>query len=209
MLHDSLAAKKEVAKKALSLIEDGFVVGVGTGSTVEQFIPLLARMKDSIKGCVASSSRTLSHLEKHKLNIMQLTETEVDIYVDGADNIDKYGNLLKGLGGALLHEKVLAGAASKFICIADKTKYSEVLHGTIPVEVIPMARGVVAKKLLGLGQVVLREGFITDNGNIILDIKNVIVKKPQELEAWLNNIPGVIENGIFSAIKPSEIILSS
>ena len=202
--------KQAVAKAALQYIEEGTVVGVGTGSTANFFIDLLAdTMKHQIEGAVASSEATRQRLEQHGIPVLELTAVgEIPVYVDGADECDPNLCLIKGGGGALTREKIIAAVADKFICIADDSKQVKILgQFPLPVEVIPMARSYVAREIVKLGgDPAYREGFVTDNGNIILDIHNLQIAEPVKLEAQLNNIVGVVTNGLF-AKRPADILL--
>lgn len=201
--------KKNVAKAAIEYVETGTIIGVGTGSTANYFIDELARIKSRIDGTVASSKATAERLEGHGIRVLDLNVVDdISIYVDGADESNKYLHLIKGGGGALTREKIIAAAAKKFICIADESKLVDILGGfPLPVEVIPMARSLVARELAKLGgQPVYREGFTTDNGNIILDVKNMQILKPVETEQKINNIVGVVTNGLFAA-RPADVLL--
>ena len=197
--------KKKVAEAALAYVIEDTIVGVGTGSTANMFIDALATMKDRIKGTVASSEATAKRLAGHGIPVLDLNEalTQVDslsVYIDGADEFDAGKNLTKGGGGALTREKIVAAASDKFICIVDETKRVEYLGAfPLPIEVIPMARELVAgvARKLG-GNPVLREGFTTDNGNIIIDVHGLKIADARGLEDELNSVPGVVTNGIFS-----------
>ena len=203
------AYKKAAALAALDYVEAGWVVGIGTGSTANHFIDGLATMKNKIDGAVASSEASADRLRSHGIEVLDLNATgTLPIYVDGADESNQYLQLIKGGGGALTREKIVAGASEKFVCIADDTKLVDIL-GTfpLPIEVLPMARSYVARELVKLGGTPeLREGFTTDNGNIILDIKNMQITEAQKLEATINNIPGVVTNGIF-ALRPADVLI--
>lgn len=193
--------KKAVAEAALAYVEDDMIVGVGTGSTANFFIDGLAELKGRIAGTVASSEATRQRLEQHGIPVLDLNAVdEVPIYVDGADEADPNLCLIKGGGGALTREKIIAAVAERFICIADASKQVPVLGAfPLPVEVIPMARSHVAREIVKLGgDPVYREGFVTDNGNIILDIHNMQIAEPVKLESQLNNIVGVVTNGLFA-----------
>jgi len=194
--------KAKVARAAIEYIEDNMIVGVGTGSTVNYFIKELARIKHLIDACVASSKATELLLRELKIPVVELNVVNnLDIYIDGADEVNKWHQMIKGGGGALTREKIIASAAKKFICIVDESKVVNHL-GSFPVavEVIPMARSFVARELVKLkGDPVYREGFVTDNGNIILDVFNLNITEPKVLEASINIIPGVVENGLFAA----------
>ncbi|MBI5460899.1 MAG: ribose-5-phosphate isomerase RpiA [Gammaproteobacteria bacterium] len=206
---DQNALKKLVAEAALEYVEAGTVIGVGTGSTANMFIDALARIKGKIDGTVASSVASAERLKSHGIPVLDLNAAgELSVYVDGADESTKHLHLIKGGGGALTREKIVAGAARKFVCIADASKLVDVLGAfPLPIEVIPMARSFVARELVKLGGTpVLRENFTTDNGNIILDIHNLKIMDPVKLEAELNNIPGIVTVGIF-AIRPADVLL--
>jgi ribose 5-phosphate isomerase A len=201
--------KQLVGHAAVKYIEDGMVVGVGTGSTVKHFIDKLAQTKVDIKGAVPSSEQSKALLVAHGINILDLNSAGgVDIYVDGADEINHYLQMIKGGGAALTREKIIASCAQRFICIADSSKYVEQL-GTfpLPIEVIPMARSYVARELLKLGGTPnWRQNVVTDNGNWILDIHNLLIQKPIEMEEKINNITGVVTNGLF-ARRPANLLL--
>lgn len=187
----------------------GSIIGVGTGSTANCFIDALAPLKDRYKGAVASSEATRKRLENHGFPVLDLNEVDdIPIYVDGADEIDAGLNMIKGGGGALTREKIVAAVARTFVCIADASKQVAVMGGfPLPVEVIPMARAHVARELSKLGgQPVLREGFVTDNGNVILDVKGLQITDPKGLEAQINQITGVVTNGLF-ALRPANVLL--
>lgn len=201
--------KKAVAKAALQYVEEGTIVGVGTGSTANHFIDCLAEMKGQIEGTVASSEATRDRLKSHGIPVFDLNAVdEVPIYVDGADEADANLCLIKGGGGALTREKIIAAVADQFICIADASKQVNVLgQFPLPVEVIPMARSQVAREIVKLGgDPVYREDFVTDNGNIILDVHNLQIAEPVKLEQQLNNIVGVVTNGLF-ALRGADVLL--
>ncbi len=201
--------KKAVARAAIDYIPAGSIVGVGTGSTANCFIDELAKIKHKIDGTVASSAASAKRLEGHGIRVLDLNSVdEMSVYVDGTDETNKYLHLIKGGGGALTREKIVAAVAKKFVCIADESKLVDVLGKfPLPVEVIPMARSYVARELVKLGgQPVYREGFITDNGNVILDVRNLTILDPVALEQTLNNIPGVVTNGLF-ARRPADVML--
>jgi len=201
--------KKAVAKAALDYIEAGTVVGVGTGSTANHFIDFLATIKGKIEGTVASSVASAERLKKHGIPVFDLNAVgDLNVYVDGADESNRHLHLIKGGGGALTREKIVAAASKKFVCIADESKLVDVLGKfPLPVEVIPMARSYVARQLVKLGgRPVLRDGFTTDNGNVILDVHDLKILNPVELEGKLNNIVGVVTNGLF-AIRPADVLL--
>jgi len=201
--------KKAVAKAALDYIEAGTIVGVGTGSTANHFIDFLATVKGKIEGTVASSVASAERLKKHGIPVFDLNAVgQLGVYVDGADESNRYLHLVKGGGGALTREKIVAAASKTFVCIADESKLVDVLGKfPLPIEVIPMARSYVARELVKLGgRPVLREGFTTDNGNVILDVHDLSILNPVELEGQLNNLVGVVTNGLF-AIRPADVLL--
>ncbi len=201
--------KKQVAEAAIAYVEDDSIVGVGTGSTVNFFIDCLASIKHRIDGAVSSSDATEALLKQHKIPVLSLNSAnDIPVYIDGADEATKHLHLIKGGGVALTREKIVAAASKKFICIIDESKRVDVL-GTfpLPVEVIPMAQSYIAREITKLGgQPILREGFTTDNGNIILDVHNLSILKPVELEQELNKLAGVVTNGLF-AQRPADILL--
>jgi len=201
--------KKIAAEAAIKYITDDTIIGVGTGSTVHYFIEALAQVKNKIKGAVASSIDTATKLKNLGIEVMDLNNVDfMPIYVDGADEIDSQLQMIKGGGGALTREKIIAAVAKKFICIADETKKVEQLGKfPLPIEVIPMARSYVARELVKIGgSPTYREGFVTDNGNIILDVWNLDFLRTTELEKTLNNITGVVTNGLF-ALRPANVLL--
>jgi len=201
--------KQQAAKAALKFVEDDMIVGVGTGSTVNFFIDALATIKHRIEGAVASSVVTEERLRAHHIPVLNLNSVgELPLYVDGADEATKNRHLIKGGGGALTREKIVTAASRKFVCVIDNSKEVDMLGKfPLPVEVIPMAQSYVAREMVKLGgQPVLREGFTTDNGNIILDIHNLTIHKPLELEQSINNITGMVTNGLF-AIRGADILL--
>lgn len=201
--------KREVAAAAIAHVEDDAVVGVGTGTTVHHFIEELARIKGRIRGAVSSSVATTSLLKTNRIALLELNDVaEVDVYVDGADEATRHRALIKGGGGALTREKIVAAASRRFVCIIDDSKLVDVL-GRFPVavEVIPMARSFVGRQLAKLGgQPALRAGYSTDNGNLIIDVRNLKILDPPRLESELNQIPGVVSNGIF-ARRPADVLL--
>jgi len=206
---DQNKLKEQAAIAALEYVEDDMMVGVGTGSTVNYFIDALATVKSKIEGTVASSQASAERLKKHGIPVLDLNVVEnVDVYIDGADETNAHLQLIKGGGGALTREKIITAVARKFICIADETKKVDVLgEFPLPVEVIPMARSYVAREIVKLGgDPTYREGFVTDNGNIILDIFNLSIIDPVKLEQQLNNIVGVVTNGLF-ANRPADTLL--
>jgi ribose 5-phosphate isomerase A len=201
--------KQAVAEAALAYLESGGVVGVGTGSTANHFIDALARIKGRIDGAVASSEASAARLRGHGIRVLSLDESgDLPVYVDGADESTRHLHLIKGGGGALTREKIVAAASRKFVCIADDSKLVDVLgRFPLPVEVIPMARSYVARQLVKLGgRPELRVGFTTDNGNLILDVHGLSILNPPELEDKLNGIAGVVTNGIF-ARRPADVLL--
>jgi len=206
---DALEKKHNAAKASLEFIEPGTVLGVGTGSTVNELIALLPSVRDRIDKLVSSSKASTELLEQSGFEVSTLNEAgDVDLYIDGADEANKRLHLIKGGGGALTREKVLAGAARRFVCIVDETKLVGML-GTfpLPIEVLPMAQAFVSRKLLKLrAQPIWREGFVTDNGNHILDVHELNISNPLEMEARLNQIPGILTVGIF-AQRAADILL--
>lgn len=200
--------KKLAAKAALEHV-DGGIVGVGTGSTVNHFIDFLATIKGRIEGAVSSSEVSTARMKEHGIQVLDLNYAgQLDLYVDGADESNHQLELIKGGGGALTREKIVAAASRRFVCIADGSKLVDVL-GTfpLPVEVIPMARSHVARQLVELGGTpVWRDGFVTDNGNLILDVQNLQITEPAKLEQAINNIAGVVTNGIF-ALRPADVLI--
>ena len=206
---DQDVLKKQVAEAALRFVPEGDIIGVGTGSTANFFIDALATLKDRIKGTVASSEATAERLKQHGIEVFSLNDVgSLSVYVDGADEVNQHREMIKGGGGALTREKIVAAMAKEFICIVDGSKQVNRLGAfPLPIEVIPMARSYVARKLVALGgQPQYREGFLTDNGNIILDVHNLDISNPIELETTLNNIVGVVTNGLF-AKRPADIVL--
>ena len=201
--------KRAAAHAAIQHIPAGCIVGVGTGSTANYFIDALADIRSRIDGAVASSEATARRLSGHGIEVMDLNNVdELPLYVDGADEITPHLHMIKGGGGALTREKVVAAVAKKFICIADQSKLVDVLGKfPLPVEVIPMARGHVAREIIRLGgQPMLRQGFTTDNGNVILDVHGLQILNPIELETELNQITGIVTNGLF-ARRPADLLL--
>ncbi|KOR29893.1 ribose 5-phosphate isomerase [Achromatium sp. WMS1] len=200
--------KRIAAQTALEYI-DGGLIGVGTGSTVNHFIDLLASIKHKIDGVVSSSEASTKLLKSRGIEVLDLNSAgELAIYVDGADESNHYLQLIKGGGGALTREKIIAAASKMFLCIADESKLVHALGSfPLPVEVIPMARSMVARRLIKLGGTpIWREGVITDNGNQILDIHNLEINTPIELERSINDIPGVVTVGLF-ALRPADILI--
>jgi len=201
--------KRQVAEAALEYVVPGTIIGVGTGSTANMFIDALARIKGRIEGTVASSVASAERLKGHGIPVLDLNDAgELSVYIDGADESNRHLQLIKGGGGALTREKIVAAASEKFVCIADESKLVDVLgRFPLPIEVIPMARSYVARELVKIGgRPVLREGFTTDNGNIILDVHDLEIMEPAKLEDRLNNIPGIVTVGIF-ALRPADVLL--
>lgn len=204
--------KRAVARAAVAHVPAGCIVGVGTGSTANYFIDELGGIKHKIDGAVASSEASAQRLRKLGIEVLDLNNVgDLPVYVDGADEITRHLAMLKGGGGALTREKIVAAVARKFVCIADQSKLVDVL-GTfpLPVEVLPMARSYVARELVKLGgQPALRQGFTTDNGNLILDVHNLQILNPQELEMAINQITGVVTNGLFARRGADVLLLGS
>ena len=205
--------KRAAAQAALDAIvdklDDDTVLGIGTGSTANHFIDLLAKYQDRFEGAVASSEASAERLKRHGIEVFDLNNVDrISFYVDGADEANHSLSLIKGGGGALTREKIVAAAADTFICIADHSKLVDVLGGfALPVEVIPMARSYVARELVKLGgDPVYRQGVVTDNGNVILDVHNFSIAQPVATEERINNIAGVVANGLF-ARRPADILL--
>ncbi|MEJ2534692.1 MAG: ribose-5-phosphate isomerase RpiA [Gammaproteobacteria bacterium] len=208
---DTDQLKREVAAAALEFVRDDMVLGVGTGSTVNCFIDALGQIGKRIAGAVSSSEATTERLRAIGIEVLDLNHTgDLDLYIDGADEFDRHRRLIKGGGGALTREKIVAAASRRFVCIADESKRVGVLGAfPLPVEVIPMARSLVARKLVALGGVPeLREGFVTDNGNLILDVHRLDLVDPVKMERTLNDLAGVVCNGLF-AIRPADTVLSA
>lgn len=207
MTQDDL--KRAVAQAAIAHVPADCIVGVGTGSTANFFIDELGKIKHKIQGAVASSEASAERLKGHSIEVLSLNDAgSLPVYVDGADEITRHMHMVKGGGGALTREKIVAAASKKFICVCDASKLVDVLGKfPLPIEVIPMARSYVARELVALGgQPELREGFTTDNGNIILDVHNLQIMNPVELETTLNSIAGVVTNGLF-AKRPADVLL--
>ena len=210
MTQDEL--KKAAALAALGQVEDGTIVGVGTGSTVNHFIDGLATIKDRIAGAVSSSEASARRLQSHGIALFDLNDiTDLPLYVDGADEIDEGFAMIKGGGGALTREKIVAAVAQRFVCICDASKLVHCLGAfPLPVEVIPMARTYVERELERIGgRPVLRKGFVTDNGNLILDVHGLRITEPQELESELNQIVGVVTNGLFARRGADLLLLAT
>ena len=202
--------KRLAGEKAIEFVEDGMIVGVGTGSTVAYFIDALGRIRDRIPGAVSSSEQSTARLKQHGIEVLDLNATgPLALYVDGADECDPQRCLIKGGGAALTREKIIAEASRTFVCIIDPAKRVDVLgRFPLPVEVIPMARSLVAREILAQtgGQPVWREGVVTDNGNVVLDVHNLRIGDPVALESALNQIPGVVSVGLF-ARRPADIVI--
>lgn len=201
--------KRAVAKAAIAHIPADCIVGVGTGSTANYFIDELAKIKHEIRGAVASSEASATRLKEHGIEVLSLNEAgSLPVYVDGADEITRHMHMIKGGGGALTREKIVAAASKKFICVCDSSKLVDILGKfPLPIEVIPMARSFVARQLVALGgQPRLREGFTTDNGNVILDVLGLKIMNPVELESTLDHIAGVVTNGLF-ARRAADVLL--
>ncbi len=209
------AAKISVAKKAIHHIEkklsNNMILGIGTGSTVNFFIEELSRFKAHFKGAVSSSEASTKLLEAIGIQVFSLNDVnEVEFYIDGADEVSPNNYLIKGGGGAHTREKIVASASREFICIVDKSKMVQKLGAfPLPIEVIPESRSLVARKIISLGGTpVYRNNFITDQGNQILDVKDIDISDPEKLETLINNIAGVVDNGIFAKNKPEVVLVS-
>ena len=209
------AAKISVAKKAIHHIEkklsNNMILGIGTGSTVNFFIEELSRFKAHFKGAVSSSEASTKLLEASGIQVFSLNDVnELEFYIDGADEVSPNNYLIKGGGGAHTREKIVASASREFICIVDKSKMVQKLGAfPLPIEVIPESRSLVARKILSLGGTPLyRNNFITDQGNQILDVKDIDISNPEELEILINSIAGVVDNGIFAKNKPQVVLVS-
>jgi ribose 5-phosphate isomerase A len=203
------ALKQQVAEAALSHVRSDSVLGVGTGSTVNCFIDALAASGKRIEAAVSSSEASTGRLESHGFEVLDLNLAgTLDLYIDGADEFDVHRRLIKGGGGALTREKIVTAASRRFVCIVDESKKVGVLGKfPLPVEVIPMARSYVARQLVAMGgQPELRQGFVTDNGNVILDVHNMDLVDPSRVEQQLNNLPGVVTNGLW-ALRPADVVL--
>ncbi len=201
--------KQAVARAAVEHVPADCIVGVGTGSTANFFIDELAKIKHKIRGAVASSEASAKRLQGHGIEVVSLNDAgTLPVYVDGADEITRHMHMIKGGGGALTREKIVAAASRKFVCVCDASKLVDVLGKfPLPVEVIPMARSYIARELVKLGgQPKLREGFTTDNGNVILDVHGLSIMNPVELENALNQLAGVVTNGLF-ARRPADVLL--
>lgn len=201
--------KQQVAKAALEYVVADTIIGVGTGSTANCFVEALATIKHTIEGTVASSNTTAERLRTYGIPVLELNDVdEISVYIDGADESNSHLHLIKGGGGALTREKIIAAASKRFVCIADDSKLVDTLGKfPLPVEVIPMARSYVARQLVKIGgKPIWREGFVTDNGNLILDVHNLQIMEPVKLETQLNEITGVVTNGLFAS-RPADILL--
>ncbi len=201
--------KIEAARAALEYVESGMVLGMGTGSTVNAFIDELISSGRSLAGAVSSSEATTGKLREAGIEVLDLNHTGgLELYIDGADEVDAHRRLIKGGGGALTREKVIAEASRRFVCIVDESKCVNVLGDfPLPVEVVPLARALVARKLVGLGgRPELRNDFVTDNGNLILDVRKLDLVDPVAVEGEINQIPGVVTNGLF-ARRPADLVL--
>jgi ribose 5-phosphate isomerase A len=204
--------KKQVAMKAIDFIQEDMVIGVGTGSTVNAFIDELAKVKSRIEACVSSSNETTSRLRAKGIPVVEMTSVQdISLYFDGADEINERGEMIKGGGGALTREKIIASYAKKFICLVDESKKKKIFTDfPVALEVIPMARSVVGRELLKLGaNPEYRAGFMTDNGNIIIDVYQLDLVNPPEMELKLNSIVGVVENGIFAHRIADEVLMGT
>mgnify|MGYP003513593887 FL=1 len=204
--------KRAAAEAAIQYVPAGCIVGVGTGSTANYFIDELAKIKHKIEGAVASSDATAKRLKSHDIEVHDLNNVvDLPVYVDGADEITEHLHMIKGGGGALTREKIVAAVARKFICITDQSKLVNVLGNfPLPIEVIPMARSYVAREIVLLGgQPALRQGFVTDNGNVILDVHGLQIMNPVELEATLNQITGIVTNGLFARRSANILLLGT
>lgn len=207
MTQDDL--KRAVAQAAIAYVPTDCIVGVGTGSTANFFIDELAKIKHKLRGAVASSEASAKRLQGHGIEVISLNDAgELPVYIDGADEITRHLHMVKGGGGALTREKIVAAASKKFICLCDSSKLVDVLGKfPLPIEVIPMARSYIAREVIKLGgHPQLREGFTTDNGNIILDVHGLQILNPVELETALNQLPGVVTNGLF-ARRGADVLL--
>jgi ribose 5-phosphate isomerase A len=207
MTQDEL--KKVAAAAAIELLPEGGIIGVGTGSTVNHFIDLLAKVKHRFDGAVLSSEASTARMKSHGIPVLDLNSCgDLEIYVDGADESNHHLQLIKGGGGALTREKIIAGASRRFVCIADEGKLVDVLGAfPLPVEVIPMARSFVARQLVKLGGTpVWRQGLVTDNGNVILDVQGLQIMEPLKLEDTINRIAGVVTVGLF-AHRPADVLI--
>jgi ribose 5-phosphate isomerase A len=204
--------KQAVAREAIKHVVDGAWIGVGSGSTANFFIDELAKVRHRIKGAVASSVKTAERLQSHRIDVEELNNVDdLPVYIDGADEVTARGAMIKGGGGALTREKIVAAVARKFVCIVDQSKLVPVLgRFPLPVEVIPMARSYVARELVRLGgQPALRMGFTTDNGNVILDVSGLSIADPASLETAINQITGVVTVGLFARRGANVILMAT
>jgi len=203
-------AKRLAGEKAIEFVDDGMIVGVGTGSTVAHFIDALAKIKHRIAGAVSSSEQSTQRLQAHGIEVFDLNHAgPIPLYVDGADECDPHKRLIKGGGAALTREKIIAEASKTFVCIVDPGKRVDVLGKfPLPVEVIPMARSLVARQIVAMtgGQPVWRDGVVTDNGNWVLDVHGLVITDPVALERELNQVPGVVSVGLF-ARRPADVLI--
>ena len=209
MMHTQDQLKQQAAEAAIDLLPEDGIIGVGTGTTIRYFIEALAAIKHRFEGAVSSSEATTALLKSHRIPVMELNNTgPLELYVDGADECNRHLQLIKGGGGALTREKVIAAASKQFICIVDQQKQVDILGGyPLPVEVIPMARSYVARELVKMqGNPVLREHSVTDNGNTILDVHGLDIMEAIKLETAINQIPGVVSVGLF-ALRPADILI--
>jgi ribose 5-phosphate isomerase A len=209
---DQDTKKKAVGEAAAAEVEDGCRLGVGTGSTVNHFIDALAQRRLELPVVASSSEATTERLARHGIQVTDLNEAgDLDLYVDGADEVDSMGHMIKGGGGALTREKIVAAASRRFVCIVDESKLVKVLgEFPLPVEVIPMARSYVARRMVGLGGLPeYREGFVTDNGNVILDVRHLDMLNPVELESRINQIAGVVTVGIFAQRRADLVLVAT
>lgn len=210
MTQDDL--KRAVAQAAIAYVPEDCIVGVGTGSTANFFIDELAKIKHRLRAAVASSEASAKRLQGHGIEVVSLNDAgELPVYVDGADEITRHLHMLKGGGGALTREKIVAAASKKFVCVCDSSKLVDVLGKfPLPIEVIPMARSYIAREIVKLGgHPKLREGFVTDNGNLILDVHGLQILNPVELETALDHLPGVVTNGLFARRGADVLLLAT
>lgn len=208
---DQNAKKQAVGRAAIDYVEADTIIGVGTGSTVNYFIDALGEIKHKIAGAVSSSVASTERLKALGIEVFELNDVDsLSVYVDGADEVTEHMHMIKGGGAALTQEKIVSAVAKTFVCIVDDSKQVPVLGKfPLPVEVIPMARSYVARELVKLGgDPVYRDGVVTDNGNVILDVHNLTILNPREMEQAINNIPGVVTNGIF-ALRGANIVLAA